>query len=155
MTYDTIPKYRNGRTNQYGNHPVEETLLKRQNYSSACETIWSFKEASISLYSRGSEDEERVTDSRAEGGIYCQAPCESGFSYQAICKIYGRFYQRHCDSSLGVISQKKGAWLRNVILKDKSICFIVLIDWLHERFRRPTGFWFRRKSGLPVRMWLN
>jgi len=151
MTYDKIPKCRNGRTNQYGNHPVEETLLKRQNYSSACGTIWSFQEASIPLYSRGSEDKERVADSRAEGGIYCQAPCESGFSYQTICKIYWRFYKRHCDAGLGVISQKKGAWLRNVILKDKSKYFIVLIDWLHERFRKLIGFWFLRKSGLPVR----
>lgn len=151
MTYDKIPKCRNGRTYQYGTRPVEEELLKRENYSSACGTIWSFKEAGISVYSRGTEDKERVADSRAEGGIYCQAPCESSFSYQAICKIYWRFYKRHCDSVLGVIPQKKGAWLRNIILKDKSKCFIVLIDWLHQRFRKPIGFWFLRKSGLPVR----
>jgi hypothetical protein len=28
---------------------------------------------------------------------------------------------------------------------------MVLIDWLHERFRKPIGFWFLRKSGLLVR----
>lgn len=149
MTHDQSSQFRASRTYQCGGRVTEEKVLQRQCCSGTKGAIRSIQAASIPIYSRGSKDKTQVTDTGAKGGIYCQAPCELGFSSQTICNFYRGIIKQYCGTGLGGIYQTKEAWLGGVH-KDRSICFTVLIGWPSVNSRKSIDCWFQRRLVLPV-----
>lgn len=150
MTYDKISQFRVGQTYKYNTIYVEEILNNRGSRSRAYTPIWSFQEAGVSIYSRGSENKRKTTDSGTENSIYNKSPQKLSFSYQTICKIYWKIIKHYCYTSSGCISEKKRIWLRKSV-REKLKWFIVLIDWANEKFLRYIGYWFQRGFSFPVR----
>ncbi len=150
MTHDKISKFRIYRAYKFGADTFKEKHLHRKSHISAYRTIWSVQAAGVQVYSRSPENKKEVTSSGTERSIYSETANKSDYPYKGIWEIYWRIFKQHRYTSLGVISQKKGAWLRG-IHKDKSRCIITSIDFFHKRYPRPIGYWFPKRFGLLIR----
>lgn len=133
MTYDKISQFRIGKACKYSNVDVGEVLNNRRSCIGDYTEIWSFQEASIPVYSRGSERKTQIANSRTKGGIYCQDSQRSSFSCQTICKIYWGIIKQYCYTSAKIIFKEKWIWLRR-LARGRLRWFIVLIGWLSGRF---------------------
>lgn len=139
MTYGKVAKFRIYQTYKFGAGTFKKKRLHRKSHISAYRAIWGVQAAGVQIYSRNPENKKEVTGSGTERSIYSEASNKPGYPYKGIWEIYWRIFKQHRYTSLGVISQKKRAWLRG-IRKDESRWIIISIDFFHKRYPRPIGY---------------
>lgn len=146
LVSNEICGYGIGRTHQYGDVLIKKRLRPARSDVSNNGKIRSLTETGIPLYSGGPKKKAHVADPGREGGFYCKATQEFGYSDKAAFAFFRGILKRHSNTGPQGISQKKGAWSGSV-LKGTSSFSTVMIDWQIINFRRFIDCWFRRRFG--------
>ena len=147
MTHDTIAQFGAGPAHQRDFGSVEDLLLQRRGDCGLEAALSSFQEASLPIHSGGTKDNTQVADSRTEGSFCRQTPVELDGSLATVGHLYGNLSECFGNTGSGSLSEKKGAWLSDVV-RDESSYFTALIDYPTASCRRSIGFWFQRRFGL-------
>lgn len=148
MTYAEIAKLRVSRTYQYSDVFIEKRLRHDRSDISDNEAMGSFTTAGLPIYSGGPEKKACNADSRREGSFYGKTSQEFGFFDKALFDVFRGLIEQHSYTSPKGISQKKGAWPRGIV-KERSRCSTVMIDWAIRNFRRFIGCWSQTRCGHP------
>lgn len=139
MTYDKIAKIRVSATNQHCLFAFKERVTQFKSYFKIDQTVWHFKNPSLSLYSRSVEEQSNSSDPRSEKSIYGKIIRADHISSQGFCEIQRSIYKRNSRTSPCGFCRETKAWAEK-IQNLKFVCISVLTGWLTKSYAKPIGF---------------
>jgi len=138
-TYVEVDKSRVGRTYQRHVGCSKGICEDRRRGGLVDAALSDFPKANVPIHPGGAKDQSEVADSRGQASVYRQAAHKFSSAVAADGWLHGGISKFPDDASSGSISEKGQAWLTELV-RYKSGCSTVLIDYRHRRFRRRIDF---------------